>query len=43
MDGTVYDTQLKSYNYSEFYEAGINDIWRKNIFDFSVKCQDIAY
>jgi hypothetical protein len=40
MDGTVYDTQLKSYNYSEFYEAGINDIWRKNIFDFRKKLEN---
>ena len=32
MDGTVYEKQRTSFEYSEFHEAGINDMWRKFIY-----------
>ncbi|MPL93883.1 hypothetical protein SDC9_40031 [bioreactor metagenome] len=32
-DGTVYSVQKDSYRYSEFYEAGINDLWRAFAYD----------
>lgn len=33
VDGTIYTTQKASYKYSEFYEEGINDVWRNFIYD----------
>jgi hypothetical protein len=32
MDGTVYRTQKEAFRYSEFYEAGVNDEWRRFIY-----------
>jgi len=32
-DGTVYSVQKGSFRYSEFYEAGINDLWRAFAYD----------
>lgn len=40
MDGTVYETQRKSFAYSEFYEAGVNDMWRKFIHEMRQKVKE---
>lgn len=32
-DGSVYSAQKDSFRYSEFYEAGINDLWRAFAYD----------
>ena len=37
VDGTVYETQRGSFKYSEFYEAGVNDEWRKFIYTMREK------
>lgn len=39
IDGTVYETQRTAFKYSEFYEAGINDEWRKFIYSVREKLQ----
>lgn len=39
MDGTVYQAQKDSYRYSEFHESGVNDIWRRFIFDLRERVQ----
>ncbi|NLB84225.1 MAG: hypothetical protein GX791_08285, partial [Synergistaceae bacterium] len=39
MDGTVYQAQKESYRYSEFHESGVNDIWRRFIFDLRERVQ----
>jgi len=40
MDGTVYEKQKSSFKYSEFYEAGINDMWRKFIYETRTKLEE---
>ncbi|NLK19038.1 MAG: hypothetical protein GX310_04545 [Synergistaceae bacterium] len=44
-DGTVYTVQKNSYRYSEFYEAGVNDLWREFAYDIRervVKGEDVT-
>lgn len=39
MDGTVYRTQKEAYRYNEFYEAGVNDEWRRFIYSVRQKVE----
>ena len=39
MNGTVYETQKESFRYSEYYEAGINDEWRRFIYTVRQRVQ----